>query len=437
MVDKKNMVSNLSASSLASSSLSLSSSFRATPFPATHYRSPGSTADLLPSPYCSSSVTHLSPSENLLHEQSFLEASTQYGIGPLSSYSHYPQYLSNSVINSALKGANGSSYSCHNSLYPSGASPYLYADSFISDYITRNHLDGSKSSYSANSDNSSFLEHLKRLQESFQSKSPKFSDSGTSSNQLNLSSSHVSSPQCSYSSNIQPIRPEPISMQPCTSGSKSPVIYSNQHCGNLDTSSSLSCTKPVLVSSASVSTTCPPKSCEDTDKTRYNVANSSAVQPSNVFDWSEARSPIQSSHVQSDALQQQLTGPRAAKYSEASSRQHSSVCASTLDSLPESVVKAASKGSHINKAQSNDRKSKSKLATNESTVSVKVSLPALSQYLCSMCNCARFHLSDRSLLMACKALHYTAKALLFAHFFTLIDLCHFLGLAGPWLTFTD
>ena len=245
LMDKKKMVSNLSTSSLATSPLSLANSFRTTHFPASHYRPQTGTASdctIMPSPYVSSSATHLPGSDNLssslLHEQSFLDASSPYGLGPMPPFSHYPQYIGNSVINPALKPPNGGTYSTHNSFYPPSGSPYhsLYPESFISDYITRNHIDVNKATYNnSTSDNSSFMEHLKRLQESFQSKSPKTSDVNNSNNasqhQASSSSNQVASVNpCSYiyPSN-QPVRPEPISMQMCPNGSKSPVISSSQH----------------------------------------------------------------------------------------------------------------------------------------------------------------------------------------------------------------
>ncbi|KAI2803489.1 hypothetical protein BLOT_007620 [Blomia tropicalis] len=147
LTDKK-MAGNLSTSSLASPVLTtLTSPFRGPPhFGSPHYRP--QTGDLMASPYMTSSAPHLAANDNLnpslLHEQSFLEASTPYGIGPLPSYPHYPNYMGNSVLNPTLanKGSPSTGYPPHgSSFYPSSGPSYpsLYPDSFISEYIVRNH----------------------------------------------------------------------------------------------------------------------------------------------------------------------------------------------------------------------------------------------------------------------------------------------------------
>lgn len=239
LVDPK-MSSPLSTPSLAGSSLTtLGSPFRAGPFSAPHYRSPASaTADIMTSAYVSPSATHLSGADNmgssLLHEQSFLEASTPYGIGPLSPYAHYPAYLNNSVINSTMKAPNGATYSGHNSFYPSSGPPYsaLYPETFISEYMTRSHMESVSASqaYASSSDSGSFTEHLKRLQESFQSKSPKTSESATQPLPRSSAATNASS-NSSGGGAIQPVRPEPkmpaVLLRPSPCGAKSPVITYN------------------------------------------------------------------------------------------------------------------------------------------------------------------------------------------------------------------
>lgn len=243
LVDPK-MASPLSTPSLTGSSLTtLGSPFRAGPFSAPHYRSQASaTADLMTSAYVSPSATHLSGGDNLgsslLHEQSFLEASTPYGIGSLSSYAHYPAYLNNSVINSTMKAPNGATYSGHNSFYPTSGPPYsaLYPETFISEYMTRSHMDSVSASqaYGSSSDSGSFTEHLKRLQESFQSKSPKTSESATQPPPRSSAATNVSS-NPNGGGAIQPVRPEPkmpagALLRPSPCGAKSPVItYNTQH----------------------------------------------------------------------------------------------------------------------------------------------------------------------------------------------------------------
>lgn len=305
LVDKKNMVSNLSTS-LANSSLSLSSNFRAV-FPAPHYRSQASTVDLMTSPYIPSSATHLSSdnlSSNLLHDQTFLDASSPYNISALSSYSHYPPYLSNSVINSALKAPNGSTYPSHNSFYPSNAPPYhsLYTDSFISDYITRSHIEESKSAYNSSSDNASFFEHLKRLQESFQSKSPKFSENQSSLSQYSnqLSNSLKCANKTNTSTN-RPLRPEPISRP--ASGSKSPVIFSSHHYSNVDTSFSLTTPNNVVASNVTDSSATFRSTTiqESFNKTVCNFSDLS-VTPWNAHNLSKSKSPQVSNQVSKQQL---------------------------------------------------------------------------------------------------------------------------------------
>lgn len=164
------------------------------------------------------------------HDQSFLEyeASTPYGISPLSTYS-YPSYLGNAVIGSTMKAPSSGTYPGHTSFYPPSGSTYsTYPDSFISEYITRNHIDANKAAYnSSTSDSSSFTEHLKRLQESFQSKSPKTCDSATSFQHPQYRPSSTHSAHTATYGNTQPVRPEPILLQPCSTFPKSTVISNN------------------------------------------------------------------------------------------------------------------------------------------------------------------------------------------------------------------
>lgn len=225
------MISNLSNGSLGDASGG--SPFRSGHFTSSQYRPPAATPTdhhLMASAYGSSSATE-NLGSSLLHEQSFLEASTPYSINPLSSYPSYPPYsLGNSVIGSAMKAPSSSTYPGHNSFYPPNGSTYspLYpstAPSFISDYITRSHIDANKAAYtnSTPSDSSSFNEHLKRLQESLQSKSPKTSDNGHFQHQHYRPSSTHSAHTGSHGS-TQPVRPEPIHLQPGSFTPKSTVI---------------------------------------------------------------------------------------------------------------------------------------------------------------------------------------------------------------------
>lgn len=198
-------------------------------FPASHYRpqtAAPSEHHMMHSAYVPQASENLGSS--FLHDQSFLEASTPYAINPLSSYPSYPTYIGNSVMGSTMKAPSSGTYPGHTSFYPPSGTAYSpYPDSFISEYITRNHIDANKAAYnSSTSDSSSFTEHLKRLQESFQSKSPKTSDSGTFHHQQYRPSSSHSTQSASYG-NTQPVRPEPILLQPCSTFPKSTVISNN------------------------------------------------------------------------------------------------------------------------------------------------------------------------------------------------------------------
>ncbi|KAJ6222944.1 hypothetical protein RDWZM_001489 [Blomia tropicalis] len=234
LTDKK-MAGNLSTSSLASPVLTtLTSPFRGPPhFGSPHYRP--QTGDLMASPYMTSSAPHLAANDNLnpslLHEQSFLEASTPYGIGPLPSYPHYPNYMGNSVLNPTLanKGSPSTGYPPHgSSFYPSSGPSYpsLYPDSFISEYIVRNHhhhhIDSTNKAPAYNapvSDNSSFFEHLKRLQESLEGNGK----SGGQSCHVNVAANHHGQ----YTCHTQPVRPEATNGENNSVCPKPSVIDSN------------------------------------------------------------------------------------------------------------------------------------------------------------------------------------------------------------------
>lgn len=231
----KKMVSSLSTAT-PTGAMSLGS-FRTPPHPhfyagapATHFvGSQPSNADCSPlmasyPPPQSATGGHLASSDAFSHssffrDQTLLEAaSTPYALGRLSSYTspHYPasHYMGNSVLAANYKLPSAvSSYPAQsgNSFlstppmpgYNSGSGqqnhPFSYAESFIhssTDYITRAAPDSAKSSVYTSEQNS-FSDHLKRLQESFQAKTSKgnYDSSEPHHNSINVQRQNEYRPQ--------------------------------------------------------------------------------------------------------------------------------------------------------------------------------------------------------------------------------------------------